>query len=128
MAKKKSAAQHADAPEAAPPRVKVDAENPKLSKAMLERLLWLNTRRRSLEFEARKLRTEEDQLRDVAFAWLEERGVKSVKKFGIRVGQKIGRAYVAWQKAFIAECGSEAADKLAASAPKSVSLEIVREV
>lgn len=111
-----------------PPRViGADPSEPKLTVALMRRLLWLNTTRRGLEGQARQLRTEEDQLRDVAFAWLEDRELSTVKRHGIRISQVLGNAYPAWKEHFIREVGSDAAAAIVENAPKSVQLRIAAE-
>lgn len=124
MAKTKAKVQPAES-SGVPPSVKdADPTNPKLTKALVHRLYYLNTERRRLDAQARQLATEEHLLRDVVFSWLEARSIKHVTKFGFRVGQKIGRTVVPWREAFVRSCGADAAAKLTAESPKSVTLEI----
>lgn len=101
-----------------------DPHEPKLTKALMRRLHYVHKERKRLESEARQLQKEENILRDVAFAWLEACGKKSVTKFGFRLAQKYGRVVVPWQQAFIRLLGSEEAQKLTDSSPRSISLEI----
>lgn len=107
-----------------PPVSGYDPAEPKISKALFARLHYVHHERKRLQGQARQLETEEHMLRDVAFAWLEENGLKSVVKFGFRCAQKLGRVVVPWREAFIRECGPEKANALTADSPKSISLEI----
>lgn len=127
LAKKKTSKSTDSAVVIEPPRVVADPETPTLSRALLERLLWVNSERKALDAKARKLATEEAQLRDVAFAWLEEREKTTHKAFGIRVSQVEGNVYPPWKNAFIQQLGVEAADKLTEDSPRSVQLKIARE-
>ncbi len=122
MAKKASkAAGKAPVP---PPVKSLDPTEPKLTRALVERLYYVHTERKRLEAAARVFQTEEEQLRDVAFAWLEEFQVKEVVKFGFRVAQKLGRVVVPWREAYIREVGVKRAEKLQAESPRSISLQI----
>lgn len=125
MAKKKTT--KVAKPDGPPPSDSTDPTEPRLTKMLLTRLLWVNDRRKQLEREARKLNEEEKLLRDVVFSWLEDRSLTTIKKFGIRVSQVTERVVVPWRQAFIRECGPEAADKLTSSSPVSVSLRIASE-
>lgn len=120
----KKAATKSTKPVIPPAMTGLDPAEPKLSKALFARLHYLHHERKRLQAEARQLETEEHLLRDVAFAWLEDNGLKSIVKFGFRCAQKLGRVVVPWREAYVRECGSEAAAKLTAESPKSISLEI----
>lgn len=111
-------------PDQVPPSVEVDPNEPKLSKALLTRLAYVRAQRKELEQTARQFKAEEDKLVDASLAWMEERGIKTIKKFGFRITQLLGRAYPKWKEAFIDKCGAEAADQLQSEAPRSVSLQI----
>ncbi len=104
-----------------------DPESPKLTAALLRRLLWLNKTRKAIEAQARQLKTEEEQLRDVAFSWLENRELNTAKRHGIRVSQVLGAAYPPWKEHFIREVGSDRAALIVADAPRSVQLRIALE-
>jgi hypothetical protein len=80
--------------ETVPPSVKdLDPTDPKLTKAIVERLRYLKERRKRLEAEAREFATEEDQLVDVVMAWMENKGVHACKMHGYQIMQVEGRAF-----------------------------------
>ena len=108
-----------------PPSVKdLDPTDPKLTKAIVERLSWIKSRRKQLEAEAREYDTEEHKLVDVVMAWMEHKGVHACKKHGYHIMQVEGRAYPKWKDAYTDLVGPEKATQFAQAAPKSVSIQI----
>jgi hypothetical protein len=111
--------------ETVPPSVKdLDPTDPKLTKAIVERLRYLKERRKRLEAEAREFATEEDQLVDVVMAWMENKGVHACKMHGYQIMQVEGRAFPKWKDAYTDLVGPAKATKFAADAPRSVSIQI----
>ncbi|TWU19556.1 hypothetical protein [Allorhodopirellula heiligendammensis] len=124
---KKAAKQEANERKEPARVIGADPNEPKLTAALLRRLLWVNTTRKALESKARQIKAEEEQLRDVVFSWLEERELQTVKRHGIRVSQKLGNAHPQWKEHFIREVGADAAARIADAAPRSVQLQIAEE-
>jgi hypothetical protein len=111
--------------ETVPPSVKdLDPTDPKLTKAIVERLRYLKERRKRLEAEAREFATEEDQLVDVVMAWMEKKEVHSTKMHGYQITQVEGRAFPKWKDAYTEIVGIGAATKFAQAATRSVSIQI----
>ncbi|MEL6897743.1 MAG: hypothetical protein AAFP90_16710 [Planctomycetota bacterium] len=95
-----------------------------ISKARLQRYHELTEERKRLERQARSLKTESDIIMEEARTALKESGKQQIKRSGFVVHYVPGRATVRWKDAFIARCGSAAAEEVqaAASAPQAVAI------
>jgi len=90
-----------------------------LNKADLEQWQDLESRRKTLEREAKTLKDKADQLAEKFNAELTKSGKQSIVRHGFTLAWVAGRATVQWAAEYLRELGSEKANELKLKAAES---------